>query len=191
MHHKELIIWLSFITLDGRLPLPNLIFACQNVCAWFAMLLHMPLYIHVRGFVHSLSQSSASHAMTQEETESSSVVKGVGVPSDHLDSSPLRGMIIWTERNAWLFNNEDPSLDKCKATFKREFALVIHRTKKNCVNGMKVWLQNRQVAHSWSGKGHRLWSSTLHTRVWILVTALRLAPNFSRWEIIFSLQNLA
>jgi hypothetical protein len=36
---------------------------------------------------------------------------------------------IWIKRNSWLFNDEDPSVEKCKATFKREFALIIHRTK--------------------------------------------------------------
>jgi hypothetical protein len=33
------------------------------------------------------------------------------------------------ERNAWLFNGEDPSVEKWAATFKREFIMVIHRAK--------------------------------------------------------------
>jgi hypothetical protein len=33
------------------------------------------------------------------------------------------------ERNAWLFNGEDPSVEKCVATFKRVFVMVIHRAK--------------------------------------------------------------
>jgi hypothetical protein len=37
---------------------------------------------------------------------------------------------IWTERNAWIFNNEAPPVQKCKATIKREFDLVIQRAKK-------------------------------------------------------------
>jgi hypothetical protein len=36
---------------------------------------------------------------------------------------------IWKETNAWLFNNEDPSVQHCKASFKSEFALVILRAK--------------------------------------------------------------
>jgi hypothetical protein len=30
---------------------------------------------------------------------------------------------IWTERNMWIFNNEDPTVENCQATFKKEFAL--------------------------------------------------------------------
>jgi hypothetical protein len=36
---------------------------------------------------------------------------------------------IWKECNAWLFNNEDPSVEHCNIIFKREFALIIHRVK--------------------------------------------------------------
>jgi hypothetical protein len=44
---------------------------------------------------------------------------------------------IWTERNSWLFNNEDPQIWKCQETFKREFALVIHRAKPTLLPTMK------------------------------------------------------
>jgi hypothetical protein len=47
---------------------------------------------------------------------------------------------IWKERNAWIFNNEDPSIEKCKSTFKREFTLVIHRTRKHYVSDMELWI---------------------------------------------------
>jgi hypothetical protein len=33
------------------------------------------------------------------------------------------------QKDSWLFSNEDPSVDKCLATFKREFRLFIHRAK--------------------------------------------------------------
>jgi hypothetical protein len=36
---------------------------------------------------------------------------------------------IWTERNAWLFNNEDSRIIKCIDHFKKEFDLIIHRSK--------------------------------------------------------------
>jgi hypothetical protein len=49
---------------------------------------------------------------------------------------------IWTERNSWLFRNEDPSVDSCKATFKREMDLVIHRSKTKYTQDMKQWLDN-------------------------------------------------
>jgi hypothetical protein len=49
---------------------------------------------------------------------------------------------IWTERNDWLFNNEDTQVAKCKEKFKREFGLVIHRSKSSRVLDMKAWLYN-------------------------------------------------
>jgi hypothetical protein len=50
---------------------------------------------------------------------------------------------IWTEKNFWLFTNEDPSVNKCLETFKREFSLVIHKAKKKrYVLQMEVWIQN-------------------------------------------------
>jgi hypothetical protein len=41
----------------------------------------------------------------------------------------------------WLFDDADSSVDKCRATLKREFALVIHRSKKKYVRDMENWLQ--------------------------------------------------
>jgi hypothetical protein len=38
---------------------------------------------------------------------------------------------IWKERNGWLFNNEDSSVQHCSAIFKAEFALVIRRAKRH------------------------------------------------------------
>jgi hypothetical protein len=49
---------------------------------------------------------------------------------------------IWKERNAWLFNNKDPTVEHCKTIFKREFALVIHRAKESLVPDMKAWLDS-------------------------------------------------
>jgi hypothetical protein len=43
---------------------------------------------------------------------------------------------------AWLFRNEDPTVDSCKATFKREMALVIHRSKKKYAPAMEQWLHD-------------------------------------------------
>jgi hypothetical protein len=49
---------------------------------------------------------------------------------------------IWTARNDWLFNEEDPNLDNCKCHFKQEFAfaLVILRAKPSRVQQMEAWL---------------------------------------------------
>jgi hypothetical protein len=45
---------------------------------------------------------------------------------------------IWKERNI-CFSNVDPSVDHCKAVFKKEFALIIHRAEEGWVNDMKSW----------------------------------------------------
>jgi hypothetical protein len=47
---------------------------------------------------------------------------------------------IWVERNSWIFNGEDPSVQICKATFKRELALVILRAKSRHKEDLRSWL---------------------------------------------------
>jgi hypothetical protein len=47
---------------------------------------------------------------------------------------------IWSARNGWVFNAEDPGLDNCKQHFKREFALVILRAKPRRRQQMQEWL---------------------------------------------------
>jgi hypothetical protein len=53
---------------------------------------------------------------------------------------------IWTERNAWIFNNVDPSVDNCKSYFKKEFTLVKGRRKDGhlicnlgCLVSLRFW----------------------------------------------------
>jgi hypothetical protein len=47
---------------------------------------------------------------------------------------------IWAERNSWLFRNIDPTVAGCKATFKKEMEMVIHRPKKKYALAMEQWL---------------------------------------------------
>jgi hypothetical protein len=47
---------------------------------------------------------------------------------------------IWSERNAWIFNNEDPQIIGCKEHFKKQFDLVIHTSKSSRVPKMQSWL---------------------------------------------------
>jgi hypothetical protein len=47
---------------------------------------------------------------------------------------------IWSERNAWIINNEPPQVQNCIATFKKEFSLVGHRAKRSLVQPMEDWL---------------------------------------------------
>jgi hypothetical protein len=49
---------------------------------------------------------------------------------------------ICKERNGWIFNNEDSSVEHCKIRFKLEFALVIRRAKESRVPDMQSWLAN-------------------------------------------------
>jgi hypothetical protein len=67
------------------------------------------------------------------------IKRALGVPFT-MDIIILMCWSIWKERNPWVFNNEDPSIEKCKYTFKREFALIIHRTRKHYVSNMELWL---------------------------------------------------
>jgi hypothetical protein len=41
-----------------------------------------------------------------------------------------------------LLRNEDPTVDSCEATFKREMAMVIHRPKKKYAPDMEQWLHD-------------------------------------------------
>jgi hypothetical protein len=47
---------------------------------------------------------------------------------------------IWSERNSWIFNNLDHSVNNCKNTFKRELLLVILRANQKHVDAMRAWL---------------------------------------------------
>jgi hypothetical protein len=49
---------------------------------------------------------------------------------------------IWKERIAWFFNNEDPSVQHCKDSFKSEFALTMLRAKQQKASLMSQWLEN-------------------------------------------------
>jgi hypothetical protein len=49
---------------------------------------------------------------------------------------------IWKERNAWLFSNEDLSVQHCKDSFKSEFALTMLRAKQQKASIMSQRLEN-------------------------------------------------
>jgi hypothetical protein len=49
---------------------------------------------------------------------------------------------IWKEKNKWIFNEEDPSVLNCIATFKKKFTLVILRGKQSLQADMQSWLLN-------------------------------------------------
>jgi hypothetical protein len=49
---------------------------------------------------------------------------------------------IWMMRNDLIFNGVPHSLSRCKAEFKKEFALVILRAKASLHPDIDLWLQN-------------------------------------------------
>jgi hypothetical protein len=49
---------------------------------------------------------------------------------------------IWKERNVWLFNNDEPSVQHCKSSFISEFAMVIRIAYHQKANLMSQWLEN-------------------------------------------------
>ncbi|GJN05198.1 hypothetical protein PR202_ga22807 [Eleusine coracana subsp. coracana] len=52
----------------------------------------------------------------------------------------LMSWCIWKQRNGWLFNNNDPSVQECLRNFKLEFFMVIHREKSSILPQMQQWL---------------------------------------------------
>jgi hypothetical protein len=49
---------------------------------------------------------------------------------------------IWTERNAWIFGNEAPTVTSCRETFKRELSMVVLRSRKRYTSALSQWLQS-------------------------------------------------
>jgi hypothetical protein len=49
---------------------------------------------------------------------------------------------IWRERNAWIFEQEAPSVERCLSTFKREVSLVQVIIKKAFAPDISSWLQS-------------------------------------------------
>jgi hypothetical protein len=49
---------------------------------------------------------------------------------------------IWIERNIWVFDSVDPTVQNCKATFKREFTLLWHKVKEDHVLATQSWLNS-------------------------------------------------
>lgn len=49
---------------------------------------------------------------------------------------------IWTTRNDWIFENEDPTVAKCKGKFVHEFSLLLHRAKSSYFPRIKEWLES-------------------------------------------------
>jgi hypothetical protein len=54
----------------------------------------------------------------------------------------LMSWSIWTVRNDWIFNNLDPSIQRCKDKFVHEFKLLLHRVRPDRAALMNVWLQS-------------------------------------------------
>lgn len=48
---------------------------------------------------------------------------------------------IEQERNNWIFNNVDPSVEHCKQKFLKEMAMVVHRAKAKSVDQIKELIQ--------------------------------------------------
>ncbi|GJM87799.1 hypothetical protein PR202_ga03792 [Eleusine coracana subsp. coracana] len=53
----------------------------------------------------------------------------------------LMNWCICVQRNEWLFNHKDPSLENCKDHFKQEIAMVIHRAKGDLKQKLQQWLE--------------------------------------------------
>jgi hypothetical protein len=49
---------------------------------------------------------------------------------------------IWKCRNAWLFQDKDPTVQQCKNEFVKELHLVTHRAKGRFDSAIPEWLQH-------------------------------------------------
>lgn len=49
---------------------------------------------------------------------------------------------IWSVRNAYIFENEVPTVQNCKAAFKATFALLLRRAKLKFSPEIKIWLES-------------------------------------------------
>jgi hypothetical protein len=55
---------------------------------------------------------------------------------------------IWTQINAWLFNQGDPHVTHRVTSFKREFGLVIQLSKKRWTSEMELWISEFKISVS-------------------------------------------
>ena len=49
---------------------------------------------------------------------------------------------IWMTHNDFIFRQIDPSVQNCRAHFKKELALAVHRAKNSIVDILKEWIDN-------------------------------------------------
>jgi hypothetical protein len=47
---------------------------------------------------------------------------------------------IWTTRNDWIFNEMDPSVQRCRDKFIRGFSLLLLRAKPTSIPALESWL---------------------------------------------------
>ena len=55
----------------------------------------------------------------------------------------LMSWSIWVSRNDHIFQGIQPSIPNCRAIFKKEFSLVIHRAKKKYFPLIEEWLEHQ------------------------------------------------
>jgi hypothetical protein len=54
----------------------------------------------------------------------------------------LMAWCIWTIRNDWIFNETDPSVQRCKEKFVSEFSFLLLRVKPSKIPEMESWLNS-------------------------------------------------
>nr|TKW33543.1 hypothetical protein SEVIR_2G243800v2 [Setaria viridis] len=56
-----------------------------------------------------------------------------------LEITVLMAWSIWITRNGIIFDNQDASIQRCTDNIRKEFALVIHQTKKKYHPNIDLW----------------------------------------------------
>jgi hypothetical protein len=52
----------------------------------------------------------------------------------------LMAWSIWNTRNDWIFSELDPSVQRCRDKFVREFSLLLLRAKPASIPALQSWL---------------------------------------------------
>lgn len=67
------------------------------------------------------------------------IKRKLGVPF-FMEVNILMCWSLWKERNNWIFDNIDPSVDNCRRKFRAELAMPMHRAKQKHKSRLQEWI---------------------------------------------------
>jgi hypothetical protein len=117
-------------------------YTCEN-CIWKEeTLYHLFLrYNFAKACWNSISLMPPRIANPEEAT--TNLKQQLNVPFS-MEIIILMTWSIWKCRNAWLFQNKDPTVQQCKHEFTKELLLVTHKALGRFDSAIPAWLQQWQ-----------------------------------------------